>query len=173
MRRPGYLQLGKRRAFGRPMKKPVGPVEPAPDPALVADFELGTWRVRPALGRMTRNDRIVALDRPTLLALLILAERPSGGVNRDVLAARIYGGGTAEDHEPKLRRVLGLLRRVLSEDGAVRIANAPGDAYILEVGAPVPGRGLRPFESNVLKDDPGGVDAWSSRKRKRDRKSVV
>ena len=167
MRRPSFLELGKRRPFGRPMKKPVGPVEPAPDPALVADFDLGTWRVRPALGRMTRNDRIVALDKPTLLALLILAEQPAGRVNRDVLAARIYGGGTAEDHEPKLRRVLGLLRRVLSEDGAVRIANAPGDAYILEVGAPVPGRGLKPFESDVLKDDPGGVEAWTSRKRKR------
>ncbi len=167
MRRPGYLDLGRRRAFGRPVKKPVGPVDPPPDPSLVADFDLGTWRVRPSLGRMTRADRIVALDKPTLLALLILAESPAGGVNRDELAARVYGGGTAEDHEPKLRRVLGLLRRVLSEDGAVRIANAPGDAYVLEVGAPVPGRGLKPFESDVLRDDPGGVEAWTSRKRKR------
>ncbi len=167
VKRRGYLELGKRHAFGRPAKKPVGPVAPPPDPASVADFELGTWRVRPALGRMTRADRIVALDKPTLAAILILAEQPAGGINRDQLAARIYGGGTAEDHEPKLRRVLGLLRRVFSEDGAVRIANAPGDAYVLEVGEPVPGRGLKGGDSLVLRDDPGAVDAWTSRKRKR------
>ena len=166
MKRRGYLDLGRRHAFGRPAKKPVGPVPPPPDPASVPDFDLGTWRVRPSLGRMTRADRIVALDAQTLLTVLILAERPSGGINRDELAARIYGGGTAEDHEPKLRRVLGLLRRVFSEDGSVRIANAPGDCYVLEIGRPVPGRGLKATDSLVLKDDPGAVDAWTSRKRK-------
>lgn len=167
MKRPGYLELGRREAFGRPARRLVGPVEPAPDPAGVADFDLGTWRIRPALARMTRADRIVALERPTLLALLILAERPAGGVNRDVLAARVYGGGIAEDHEPKLRRVLGFLRRAFSEDGAVRIANAPGDAYLLEVGAPVPGRGLKAGESEVLRDDPGAIAAWLARGRRR------
>lgn len=166
-KRPTFLELGRRRAFGRPVRKPLGPVDPPPDPAVTPDFDLGTWRVRPSLARMTRADRIVALDKPTLLALLILAEHPTSGVNRDELAARIYGGGMAEDHEPKLRRVLGLLRRVLSEDGAVRIANAPGDNYVLEVGPPVPGRGLKPFDSDVLRDDPGAVEAWTARKRKR------
>jgi Tol biopolymer transport system component len=167
-KRPTYLELGRRQAFGRPSRRaPLGPVAPPPDPATVADFDLGTWRVRPALARMTSADRIVALEPPTLLALLILAERPPGGVNRDQLAARIYGGGMAEDHEPKLRRVLGFLRRVFSEDGSVRIENAPGDAYVLEVGSPVPGRGLKAPESTVLREDPGGVSAWLGRKRRR------
>ena len=167
MKPPSYLELGRRRAFGRPVKRPVGPVEPPPDPQSVPDFDLGTWRVRPALRRMTRADRIVALDEPTLLALLVLRERPAAGINRDELAARIYGGGNAEDHEPKLRRVLGLLRRVFSEDGAVRIANAPGDAYVLEIGEPVPGRGLKAADSQVLRDDPGAVEAWAGRPRQR------
>ena len=167
MKRRSYLELGKRMAFGRPVKKPIGPVAPAPDPDHVADFDLGTWRVRPALRRMTRADRIVALDGPTLLTLLVLAESPPGGTNRDELAARVYGGGLAEDHEPKLRRVLGLLRRVFSEDGAVRIVNAPGDCYVLEVGAPVPGRGLKATDAQVLKDDPGAVHAWMGRSRHR------
>jgi Tol biopolymer transport system component len=167
VKRPSYLELGRRVAFGRPLKKPLGPVAPAPDPDTVADFDLGTWRVRPALRRMTRADRIVALDEPTLLTLLVLAERPPGGTNRDELAARVFGGGLAEDHEPKLRRVLGLLRRVFSEDGAVRIANAPGDSYVIEVGAPVPGRGLKGSDPQVLRDDPGAVQAWMGRARHR------
>jgi Tol biopolymer transport system component len=167
MKRPGYLELGRRENFGRPARRPVGPVEPPPDPDAVADFDLGTWRVRPSLARMTRADRIVALEKPTLLALLILAERPPDGVNRDVLAARVYGGGTAEDHEPKLRRVLGFLRRVFSEDGAVRILNVPGDAFVLEIGAPVPGRGLKGSDSEALREDPGAIAAWLGRSRRR------
>ncbi len=167
MKRRGYLELGRRMAFGRPLKKPIGPVVPAPDPGEVADFDLGTWRVRPSLRRMTRADRIVALDEPTMRTLLVLAEAPPAGVNRDELAARVYGGGLAEDHAPKLRRVLGLLRRVFSEDGAVRIANAPGDRYVLEVGDAVPGRGLKGTDSHLLRDDPGAVQAWMSRGRHR------
>jgi Tol biopolymer transport system component len=167
VKRPSYLELGRRIAFGRPLKKPLGPVPPPPDPSEIADFDLGTWRVRPGLKRMTRADRIVALDQQTLLTLLVLAERPAGGTNRDELAARVFGGGLAEDHEPKLRRVLGLLRRVFSEDGAVRIANAPRDCYVLEVGEPVPGRGLKGTDAQVLRDDPGAVQAWMTRSRHR------
>ncbi|HXQ63314.1 MAG TPA: DPP IV N-terminal domain-containing protein [Steroidobacteraceae bacterium] len=163
MKRPGYLELGRRKAFGRPVRKPVGPVAPPPDPQAVPDFDLATWRVRPALGRMTRADRIIALDRPTLLVLLILAERPPGGVNRDELAARVFGPGGVEQQEPKLRRCLGFLRRAFSEDGAVRLTNAPGDAYLLEVGDPVPGRGPKAVEFHGLRDEPGAVEAWARR----------
>ena len=35
MKRPTYLELGRRTAFGRPLKKPLGPVPPPPDPATV------------------------------------------------------------------------------------------------------------------------------------------
>ena len=54
MKKPGYLELGRRTVFGRPAKKAVGPVAPPPDPKDYADFDLGTWRVRPSLGRMPR-----------------------------------------------------------------------------------------------------------------------
>jgi len=32
VKRPSYLQLGRPKVFGRPVRKPIGPVEPAPDP---------------------------------------------------------------------------------------------------------------------------------------------
>jgi Tol biopolymer transport system component len=161
-----YLELGRRKVFGRPVKKPVGPVAPAPDPQTIVDFDLGTWRVRPALGRMTRADRIVALEDATLRLLLCLVEAPRDtGVNRDELAARVFGPG---EHEARMRRHLGLLRRVFSEDGAVRIENAPGDNYVLVVGSPVPGRGLRPSDGGgVLAETPGAMEAWLLRKRRR------
>jgi Tol biopolymer transport system component len=162
-RRPTYLELGRRTQFGRPVKKPIGPVAPAPDPEQVADFDLGTWRVRPALARMTRADRILALDPQTLLVLLILAERPPGGVNRELLIARVFGPGGDEAYHEKLRRSLSFLRRAFSEDGAVRIANAPGDCFELEVGAPAPDRGLRAPGPDVLLENPPAIDNWLRR----------
>ena len=166
MKPPTYLQLGRRKAFGRPVRKPVGPVPPPPDPQTVADFDLGTWRVRPALARMTRADRIVALDPPTLQVLLILTEQTGAAVNRDELAARVFGPGGVDEHEVLLRHRLGFLRRAFSEDGAVRLENAPGDCYRLQIGAPVPGRGLRPADSSLLLENPGAVQAWLARSKR-------
>ena len=134
MKRPTYLELGRRKHFGRPARKSPGPLLPPPDPATIADFDLGTWRVRPALGRLTRADRILVLDDATLKILLLLAERPPGGVGRDELALRVFGPGGIEANGDKFRRCLGFLRRAFSEDGAVRIVNAPGDRYDLEIG---------------------------------------
>ncbi|MBS0396006.1 MAG: PD40 domain-containing protein, partial [Proteobacteria bacterium] len=167
MKKPTFLDLGRRRQFGRPVRKPLGPLLPPPDPAGVADFDLATWRVRPALARMTRADRILALDPQTLAVLLILAERPEGGVNRDELTARVFGPGEDEDKRDKLRRCLSFLRRAFSEDGAVRIANAPGDCFVLELGAPLPERGLRPAGPDVLLDNPSGVENWLRRGKRR------
>ena len=167
MKGSGYLERGRRTLLGRPVRRPIGPVAPPPDPVGVADFELATWRVRPALARMTRADRIVALDAATLAILLILAEHPPGGVNRDELAARVFGPGDPDEHEPKLRRSLSFLRRVFSEDGAVHLENAAGNCYVLRVGAPAPGRALRPAEPGALFDDPRGVAAWLARGRRR------
>jgi Tol biopolymer transport system component len=167
VRRPTFLELGQRTAFGRPLKKPLGPVAPPPDPATVADFELATWRVRPALGRMTKADRILALDAQTLLVLLILAERPPGGVNREELVVRVFGPGAEQLAHDKLRRCLSFLRRAFSEDGAVRILNAPGDCFVLEVGTPDPERGLRPPTADVLLDNPTGVESFLKRGKNR------
>ena len=167
MKRPTYLELGRRTQFGRPVKKPVGPVAPPPDPAGVADFDLGTWRVRPALGRMTKADRILALEPQTLLVLLILAERPPGGVNREQLELRVFGPGAEGQNHDKLRRCLSFLRRAFSEGGAVRIVNAPGDAFVLEVGAPDPGRGRRTPAADVLLDNPTGVENFLRRGKRR------
>ena len=152
MKRPTYLELGRRTLFGRPVPRRTGPVEPPPDPQQAADFDLGTWRVRPSLGRMTRADRLVALDLPTLQIILILAAAPPGGINRDELAARVFGTADPAGYEPKLRRSLGFLRRTFSEDGAVRVENAPGDCYLLRVGAPVAGRSLRPAAPGVMQE---------------------
>ena len=149
------------------MKKPIGPVAPPPDPGSVADFDLGTWRVRPALARMTRADRILALDEQTLLVLLILAERPPGGVNREELVVRVFGAAGGEGPRDKLRRCLSFLRRAFSEDGAVRILNAPGDCFVLEVGEPAPGRGLRPPASDALLENPPAIDNWLRRGKQR------
>jgi Tol biopolymer transport system component len=167
MKRPTYLELGRRSAFGRPVKRPIGPVAPPPDPATVADFDLGTWRVRPALGRMTKADRILALDPQTLLVLLVLAERPPGGVYREELIARVFGPGDDSPAHDKLRRCLSFLRRAFSEDGAVRILNAPGDCFMLEVGAPDPARALRPPASDALLENPTGVENFLRRGKRR------
>jgi Tol biopolymer transport system component len=164
MKRGSYLELGRRKMFGRPVKKPVGPVPPPPDPKEYADFDLGTWRVRPSLGRMTRADRIVALDDSVLVTLLCLAEAPPGGVNRDELAVRVFGQG---DNEAKLRRCTGFLRRIFSEDGSVRLENAPGDSYVLAVGDAVAGRTLRGSDGAVMAEIPRGVERWAQRKRRR------
>lgn len=164
MKRRSYLEQGRRTMFGRPAKKPVGPQPPLPDPKQVADFDLGSWRVRPSLGRMTRADRIVALEDVTLAVLLCLAEGPPEGTNRDALAARVFGSA---DEEPKLRRSLGYLRRIFSEDGSVRIENTPGDGYLLVTGAPVPGRGLRAGGDDRLIEPTTGVAAWLGRRRRR------
>jgi Tol biopolymer transport system component len=160
VKRPTYLDVGRRKLFGRAERKVLGPVDPPPDPAAVADFELGTWRVRPALARMTRADRIVALDPASLAIILILREAPAEGVNRDLLAARLFGPG---QHEVPLRSALGFLRRVFSEDGAVRLENAPGDCYRLVIGAPVPGR-ARSADFSVLAAPAGAVEAWRARR---------
>ena len=167
VKRPTYLDLGRRTLFGRPTPRRAGPVEPPPDPREAADFDLGTWRVRPALGRMTRADRIVALDLSTLQIILILAAAPPGGVNRDELAARVFGIGDPAEYEPKLRRALGFLRRTFSEDGAVRVENAPGDCYLLRVGEPVPGRGLRAAAPDVMLERSGGEASPVRRARRR------
>lgn len=164
MKRPTYLESGQRKRFGRPAKRPLGAVEPAPDPAGYPDFELGTWRVRPALGRMTRADRIVALDAATLRCLLVLHSTPEQGVTRAVLAARVYDPGTPEE---KLRRCLSFLRRLFAEDGSVRIENAPGDRFVLRTGPPVPGRTLRGGDGTTLSEPATAVDAWLERPRRR------
>ena len=167
MKRPTYLELGRRQRFGRPAQKRPGPLPPPPDPATIADFDLGTWRVRPPLARLTRADRILVLEDATLKILLLLAERPPGGVNRDELAARVFGPGGIEANEDKFKRCLSFLRRAFSEDGAVRIVNAPGDCYVLEIGEPVPGRGLRVSATDALLEKPAAIDAWLHRGRRR------
>ena len=166
MKRPTYLELGKRQAFGRTLRKPVGPVDPPPDPGSVAAFELGTWHVDPPRAEMTRDMRHVPLDVQTLQVLLILAERPADGVGREALAVRVFGVAGSEEHGPKLRRSLGFLRRTFSEDGSVRILNAPGDCYALEVGEPSAERPVRAVESDVLLENPGAIGAWMRRGRR-------
>lgn len=149
--------------YGKPGKRPVGPVEPAPDPDSFADFDLGTWRVRPALGRMTRADRLVALDAATLRCLLVLHTAPPQGVSRAMLSARVFGPGAADE---KLRRCLSLLRRVFAEDGSVRIEHVTGDHYCLWSGPPVPGRTLRGGDGSRLTEPVSAVSAWAERPRR-------
>jgi Tol biopolymer transport system component len=166
-KRSTYLDLGRRQAFGRPIKKILPPLPPAPDPSTVADFDLGSWRVRPSLSHMTRADRIQALDPQTLSILIILGQPPIEPVNREELATRVFGRGGIDQHGEKFRASLSFLRRVLSEDGSVRIVNALGDCYQLEIGDPVADRGLRANDSEVLMLMPKGISHWLNRARHR------
>jgi Tol biopolymer transport system component len=171
MKRPGYLELGRRKVFGKPVNKPLGPIEPPPDPQQSLPFSLGSWHVDPMNAYMQRDDRTVALDRPTLLILLILAEHQLDtlttdtveGINRDVLALRVFGGNAPAMHANKLRRSLSFLRRIFSEDGSVRILNAIGDSYVLAIGAPVAGREIPIPAEQPLRPEPQGINAWLAR----------
>lgn len=165
-RRPTYLELGRRERFGKRASKSVGPIEPPPHPADVADFDLGSWHVEPAQARMSRGERVVQLDDQVLAALLILAERPPGGVNRDRLILRIFGPAGAETHPDKIRRVLSALRRLFSEDGSVRLVNAPGDCYDLEIGPPREAA-APPAESEMMLERPVAIDGWLRRGKRR------
>ncbi len=164
---PSYLELGKRTRFGRAAQKPSGPIVPPPRAEDVPPFELGTWHVEPALARMRRGERVVELDAQVLSALLILAAAPAGGVNRDQLILSIYGPAGADTHPEKIRRVLGALRRLFSEDGAVRLVNAPGDSYVLELGPPREERFVETADASPLLEKPSAVDAWLRRRRPR------
>ena len=171
MKRPGYLELGRRTVFGKPVNKPLGPLEPPPDPQQSLPFSVGSWHVDPPNARMQRDGRTVALDRPTLLILLILAAYQQDtvgvdtaeGINRDVLALRVFGGNSPAMHVNKLRRSLSFLRRTFSEDGSVRLLNAIGDSYVLAIGAPVAGRQLPTPTQQTLRPEPQGVNAWLAR----------
>src|SRR3974390_1081610 len=99
-RPPSYLEVGRRKLFGRPERKILGPVDPPPDPAGVPDFDLGTWRGRPAPPPVARADRIVAHAPASLAVILMLRDAPPEGLNRDLLAARLFGPG---EHEAGLR----------------------------------------------------------------------
>lgn len=164
--RKTYLELGRRERFGKRASRPAGPIEPPPRPQDVADFELGSWHVQPTLARISRGERVVQLDEQVLAALLILAERPPGGVNRDVLILRIYGPAGAETHADKIRRVLSALRRLFSEDGSVRLVNVPGDCYDLEIGPPREDA-PRPAESSAMLENPAAIDGWLRRGNRR------
>ena len=167
IKRPTYLDLGRRERFGKRASKATGPIEPPPRPAEAADFDLGSWRVQPALGLMTRGERVVNVDEQILMALLILATAPPGGVNRDVLMLRLYGPAGAETHPDKLRRVLSKLRRLFSEDGSVRLSNAPGDCYELEVGAPSHEYQPPTPGPAVMLEQPAATAAWLKRGKRR------
>jgi Tol biopolymer transport system component len=166
-RRPTYLELGKRQRFGREAQKPTGPIVPPPRPEEVAPFDVGTWHVEPALARMSRGGRAVELDQQVLSALLILATAPAGGVNRDQLILSIYGPAGAETHSEKIRRVLGTLRRLFSEDGSVRLVNAAGDCYALETGEPHEERTTTVPDAMPMLENPAAIDGWLRRRKPR------
>ena len=166
-RRPTYLELGKPKRFGRAGQAPIGAIVPPPNPADVPPFELGTWHVEPLLARMSRGERIATLDEQTLAAVLILGTAPPEGVNRDQLILSIFGPGGYETHPEKIRRVLSTLRRLFSEDGSVRIVNAPGDCYVLEFGPPREERLVVVADDSPLHENPPAVDAWLHRRKPR------
>jgi Tol biopolymer transport system component len=163
-----YLELGRRDRFGRkPPLQVIGPIVPPPRAEDVPPFELGSWRVEPLLARMTRGERVVQFDAQVLSALLILATAPEGGVNRDRLILSIFGPGGAETHPEKIRRVLGTLRRLFSEDGSVRLVNAPGDCYVLEFGPPREERPTTVADEAPMLQNPGATESWRRRRRPR------
>ncbi len=166
MKRPTYLDAGRKMRFGKPSRRLVDEAEPAPDPSTFPDFSLGTWLVQPALGTLTRGDRIVSVNTQTMMCLLVLHTAPVQGVSRAMLVARVFG---LEASEEKIRPCLSLLRRVFAEDRSVRIEHAPNYHYCLWTGPPVEGR-LTPgtnAQSSPLLEPITGITQWVNRPRQR------
>jgi Tol biopolymer transport system component len=173
-KRPSYLEAGKRRFLKEgkrglqrvaALPTPAPDVEPPPVAAQTPDFDLGRWRVRPGMARMTRSDRMVKLEATTLGVLLVLREGQAAGSTRgplvpvELCAARVFGHVRYTD---AVRLAVGELRRLLDGEDARIDSPEPGH-YQLVIG-----EGAAEY---VLDEEVPGADAVStflqSRRRRR------
>lgn len=129
-RKPGFLELGRRKLFGQPARPVVGPVEPAPDPSESEPFEIGVLIIEPRLGQARLGDRVYPLETPALKLLLMLKDGQA--VSREQLAVRIYGRMGTFEHHAAFSRQLARVRHVLKKSQAARVVNGEGDTLSLQ-----------------------------------------
>lgn len=78
------------------------------------DFELGGWRVRPSLNRLTREGSTVRLEPKMMDVLALLARRAGRVVSKDELSAAVWPDVFVT--ESVITRAIAGLRRALEDD---------------------------------------------------------
>jgi len=136
----GFLEIVRQKRAAQNIAWSRGPLPPPIDLTSCADFALGTWQVEIQNSCIRRGNRVFELDEQALSAIVLIAQAGTLGIRRDTLCIQIYGPVRPENHPAKLRRITSFLRRVVGDDGSVRLINTPNDGYAFEIGAPVDGR---------------------------------
>ncbi|HLW25313.1 MAG TPA: winged helix-turn-helix domain-containing protein [Steroidobacteraceae bacterium] len=93
-------------------------------------WQIGEWRINPALGEMFRNGRTTQLDPRAMRLLMFLAERPGEVVRVTDLLEGVWGPAVVTPHS--VYEAIAALRHALEESG-------DGPAYIVTL----PRRGYR------------------------------
>lgn len=93
---------------------PPGPAAAEPDAPPGDDFELGGWRVRPSLNRLTRGGATVRLEPKMMDVLALLASRAGRVVSKDELSEAVWPDVFVT--ESVITRAIAGLRRALEDD---------------------------------------------------------
>ncbi len=141
--RPTFLEAGKRKFLSEgkrgllrsaDLPKPLADVSPPPLASRHEDFDLGRWRVRPAMATLERDGKSIKLPTTTLAVLLVLREgftdQHGPVVEVSHCAARIFGQVKQANG---VRLAVGELRRLLDGEDA-RIDSPLAGHYQLVVG---------------------------------------
>ncbi len=165
----GFLDVVRQKRAEQNRNWSTGPLPPPLDLATCADFTLGTWRIEVQAARLVRGDRQFELDEQMLSTLVLIAQAGALGIRRELLCLHLFGPVRPENHPAKLRRITSFLRRVLSDDGSVRLINTTPDGYAFETGAPVEGRStLTTHDDDApMRVETSNVGAYLQRGRRR------
>lgn len=136
----GFLEIVRQKRAAQNVNWSRGPLPPPIDLAEYADFTLGTWQVEVQGGCLRRDERVFELDEQVLKAVILIHQAGVEGIRRDILCLHLFGPVRPENHPTKLRRITSFLRRVLGDDGSVRLLNTPNDGYAFDIGQPIEGR---------------------------------
>ena len=136
----GFLEIVRQKRAAQNVNWSRGPLPTPVDLTEVADFTLGTWQVEVQGACLRRAHRVFELDEQVIKAVVLIHQAGSEGIRRDILCLHLFGPVRPENHPAKLRRITSFLRRVLGDDGSVRLLNTPNDGYAFEVGQPIEGR---------------------------------
>ena len=140
----GFLDIVRQKRAAQNINWSRGPLPPPIELSGYADFSLGTWQVEVKGACLRREHRAFELDEQVLKAIILIHQAGSEGIRRDTLCLHLYGPVRPENHPAKLRRITSFLRRVLGDDGSVRLLNTPNDGYAFEIGQPIEGRSQVP-----------------------------
>jgi TolB-like protein/tetratricopeptide (TPR) repeat protein len=105
------------------------------DLAAIADFPLGSARLRPSLREVAANGTIETLEPRVMQVLVLLAQAAGRTVSRDEMVERCWGGTIVG--EDAIQRCIGRLRKLADASGAFEIVTLSRVGYRLEVrGSP-------------------------------------